>query len=38
MKEEFIIIKGGRENNLKNISLKVPKRKITIFTTAKYIL
>lgn len=32
MKEEFIIIKGGRENNLKNISLKVPKRKITIFT------
>jgi len=32
MKEEFITLKGLRENNLKNISLKVPKRKITIFT------
>ncbi|MGG7177889.1 ATP-binding cassette domain-containing protein [Clostridium paraputrificum] len=30
--EEFIIIKGGRENNLRNVSLKIPKRKITIFT------
>lgn len=32
MKEEFITLRGLRENNLKNISLKVPKRKITIFT------
>jgi len=32
MKEEFIILEGCRENNLKNISLKIPKRKITIFT------
>jgi len=32
MREEFIILKGLRENNLKNISLKIPKRKITIFT------
>ena len=32
MKEEFITLKGCRENNLKNISLKIPKRKITIFT------
>ncbi|HEY5560379.1 MAG TPA: ATP-binding cassette domain-containing protein [Clostridiaceae bacterium] len=32
MREEFIILKGLRENNLKNISLEIPKRKITIFT------
>ncbi|MBZ9607179.1 excinuclease ABC subunit UvrA [Clostridium estertheticum] len=32
MKEEFIILKGCRENNLKNVSLNIPKRKITIFT------
>lgn len=32
MEEQFITIKGCRENNLKNISLKIPKRKITIFT------
>lgn len=32
MKQEFIAIKGARENNLKNISLQIPKRKITIFT------
>ena len=29
---EFIEIRGARENNLKNISLRIPKRKITIFT------
>ncbi len=29
---EFIEIVGARENNLKNVSLKIPKRKITIFT------
>lgn len=32
MQQEYIHIKGGRENNLKNIDLSVPKRKITIFT------
>lgn len=32
MKQEFIEIKGARENNLKNVSLRVPKRKITVFT------
>jgi excinuclease UvrABC ATPase subunit len=32
MKQEFIIIKGARENNLKNVSLRIPKRKITVFT------
>lgn len=32
MPQEFIEIRGARENNLKNISLRIPKRKITIFT------
>ena len=32
MPQEYIEIRGARENNLKNISLRVPKRKITIFT------
>lgn len=32
MNQEYIIINGARENNLKNITLKIPKRKITIFT------
>jgi excinuclease UvrABC ATPase subunit len=30
--QETIIIKGARENNLKNISLQIPKKKITVFT------
>lgn len=30
--QEFIVITGARENNLKNVSLRIPKRKITIFT------
>ena len=30
--QEFITIHGARENNLKNVSLRIPKRKITIFT------
>lgn len=30
--QEYIIITGARENNLKNIDLRIPKRKITIFT------
>ena len=32
MEKEFIVLKGCKENNLKDISLKIPKRKITIFT------
>lgn len=32
MTQEYIEIKGARENNLKNVSLRIPKRKITIFT------
>ncbi|QLY77946.1 ATP-binding cassette domain-containing protein [Clostridium intestinale] len=32
MEKEFIVLKGLRENNLKNVSLEIPKRKITIFT------
>ncbi len=30
--QEHIKISGARENNLKNVSLLIPKRKITIFT------
>ncbi|MFC5406067.1 ATP-binding cassette domain-containing protein [Cohnella soli] len=30
--QEYIVITGARENNLKNVSLRIPKRKITIFT------
>src|SRR5882757_8868052 len=32
MPQEFISIRGARENNLKDVSLRIPKRKITIFT------
>lgn len=32
MEDEYILLKGCRENNLKDISLEIPKRKITIFT------
>ena len=32
MAQEYIELRGARENNLKNISLSIPKRKITIFT------
>lgn len=30
--QEFIVISAARENNLKNVSLQIPKRKISIFT------
>ncbi len=30
--QEYIELRGARENNLKNVSLRIPKRKITIFT------
>jgi excinuclease ABC A subunit len=32
MHQEYIEIRGARENNLRDVSLKIPKRKITIFT------
>ncbi len=32
MSQEYIEIRRARENNLKNVSLRIPKRKITIFT------
>ena len=32
MPQEYIEIRGARENNLKDVSLCIPKRKITIFT------
>src|ERR1043165_3147120 len=32
MQQEYIRIRVARENNLKNESLDIPKRKITIFT------
>lgn len=32
MKQEYINIVNTRVNNLKNVSLKIPKRKITVFT------
>jgi excinuclease UvrABC ATPase subunit len=31
-RQEFIEIRGARENNLKEVTLRIPKRKITIFT------
>ncbi|EFF41576.1 excinuclease ABC subunit A domain protein [Mycoplasmopsis alligatoris A21JP2] len=30
--QNFLIIKGARENNLKNISLTIPKNKLVVFT------
>jgi excinuclease UvrABC ATPase subunit len=32
MTQEYIEVRGARENNLKDVSLRLPKRKITIFT------
>ncbi len=32
MPQEYIEVRGARENNLKDVSLQLPKRKITIFT------
>jgi ABC-type lipoprotein export system ATPase subunit len=29
---EFISIRGARENNLRDVTLQIPKRKLTIFT------
>ncbi len=30
--QEYIEIRGARENNLRNVTLRIPKRQITIFT------
>src|SRR5512147_2134887 len=30
--QEYITLRGARENNLKNVSLQIPKRQITVFT------
>jgi len=32
MSQQKIIVKGARENNLKNVSVQIPKKKITVFT------
>lgn len=32
MNKNEIVVKGARTNNLKNISLNIPKKKITVFT------
>ncbi|MCC7358524.1 MAG: excinuclease ABC subunit UvrA [Anaerolineales bacterium] len=32
MSQEYIVIRGARENNLKDVSLRIPKRQITLFT------
>ena len=32
MQNDRIIIRGARENNLKDVSLEIPKHQITVFT------
>ena len=32
MCQEFIEVRGARENNLRGVSLRIPKRRITVFT------
>ena len=32
MEQKYIFVKGARENNLKNIDLKIPKDSFTVFT------
>lgn len=32
MTQDYIIVEGASENNLKHISLRIPKKQITIFT------
>ena len=32
MTNEFIEIKGANENNLKNVSVKIPRNKLVVFT------
>ena len=30
--DEFIEVRGAREHNLKNLSLKIPRNKVTVIT------
>lgn len=30
--KDYIVVNGARENNLKNISLRIPKKRLTVFT------
>ena len=32
MKNDKLVIKGARENNLKNIDIEIPKNKLVIMT------
>ena len=32
MKQDFIEVKGARENNLQNIDVKIPRDSLTVFT------
>ena len=32
MDQEFITVTGARENNLKDVDVRIPKRKLTVFT------
>ncbi|TDV24094.1 excinuclease ABC subunit A [Mycoplasmopsis mustelae] len=32
MKDDVLVIKGARENNLKNVNLTIPKNKLVVFT------
>jgi len=32
MEPDFILIKGAREHNLKNVTLEIPKKKLVVFT------
>ena len=32
MEKDYIVVKGARENNLKNIDVKIPKDKLVVFT------
>ncbi len=32
MEQKFIVVKGARENNLKNIDISIPKEKLVVFT------
>ena len=32
MKQDFLVVKGAREKNLKNITVKIPKNQLVVFT------
>ena len=32
MEDPFIVIKGARQHNLKNINLRIPRDKLVVFT------